>query len=139
MKKLEQGIIGALMVLMMVVVLLSTIELGWLIANDILTPPIILLEIDELLDVFGFFLLVLISLELLETIKAHFVENTFHAEVVLEVAMIAIARKVIILRERAPQPDAHRHSCHHRHPGFGIRRCQACCQTSAPSHRLARL
>jgi uncharacterized membrane protein (DUF373 family) len=96
-KKFEQVIISALIVFMAVVVLLSTIELGWLIVKDILTPPIILLEIDELLDVFGFFLLVLIGLELLETIRSYLVEHVIHAEVVLEVALIAIARKVIIL------------------------------------------
>ena len=96
-KKFEQVIISTLIGLMVVVVLLSTIELGWLIVKDILTPPIILLEIDELLDIFGFFLLVLIGLELLETIRSYLVEHVIHAEVVTEVAMIAIARKIIIL------------------------------------------
>jgi uncharacterized membrane protein (DUF373 family) len=56
-----------------------------------------LLEIDELLEIFGFFLLILIGVELLETIKAYLETNIIHVEVVLEVALIAIARKVIIL------------------------------------------
>jgi uncharacterized membrane protein (DUF373 family) len=96
-KRFEKVIILTLIGLMMVVVLLSTVELGWIILQDILTPPVVLLEINELLDVFGFFMLVLIGLELLETIKAYLVEHTIHTEVVLEVALIAIARKVIIL------------------------------------------
>ena len=96
-KRFERLIIGALIVMMGVVVLLSTVELGWLIIKDILTPPVVLLEIDELLDLFGFFLLVLIGLELLETIRSYLVEHVVHAEVVVEVALIAIARKVIIL------------------------------------------
>ena len=50
--------------MMVVVVLLSTIELGWIIIRDIVTAPVILLEIDELLEIFGFFLLVLIGIEL---------------------------------------------------------------------------
>ena len=54
-------------------------------------------EIDELLEIFGFFLLVLIGIELLETIKAYLATNVIHVEIVLEVALIAIARKVIIL------------------------------------------
>jgi uncharacterized membrane protein (DUF373 family) len=78
-------------------VFLSTLELGWILIRDIVTPPVVLLDINELLDVFGFFLLVLIGIELLETIKTYFVEHVIHAEVVIEVAMIAIARKVIIL------------------------------------------
>jgi uncharacterized membrane protein (DUF373 family) len=41
--------------------------------------------------------MVLIGLELLETIKAYLEKDTVHAEVVFLVAMVAIARKVIIL------------------------------------------
>ena len=83
--------------MMMLVVGLATLELGWVIIRDIITPPIILLEIDELLEIFGFFLLVLIGIELLETIKAYLMTHVVHVEIVLEVALIAIARKVIIL------------------------------------------
>ena len=96
-KKFEQGIVHILIGMMMLVVLLATVELGWIIARDIVTPPVILLEIGELLEIFGFFLLVLIGVELLETIKAYLVEQVIHVEIVLEVALIAIARKVIIL------------------------------------------
>jgi len=96
-KKFEKGVTVTLVVLMALVVLLATVELGWIIVKDIITPPAFLLEIDELLDIFGLFLLVLIGVELLETIKAYVKENIVHVDVVLTVAMIAIARKVIIL------------------------------------------
>ena len=43
------------------------------------------------------FLLVLIGVELLETVKMYLTQKTVHVEVVYTVAMIAIARKVIIL------------------------------------------
>lgn len=96
-KRFEHYIILSLILMMLVVVLLSSIELGWLLVKDIITPPVVLLEIDELLELFGFFMLVLIGLELLETIRAYYVEHTLHAEIVINVAMIAIARKIIIL------------------------------------------
>ena len=96
-KKFEHIIVVSLITMMVIVVVLATIELGWIIIRDIITPPIILLEIDELLEIFGFFLLVLIGIELLETIKAYLLTNVIHVEIVLEVALIAIARKVIIL------------------------------------------
>jgi uncharacterized membrane protein (DUF373 family) len=96
-RKFENVILVVLVFMMGIVVFLSTLELGWIIIQDIVTPPVVLLDIDELLDVFGFFLLVLIGIELFETIKTYFVEHVIHAEVVVEVAMIAIARKVIIL------------------------------------------
>ena len=96
-KKFERVIVLVLIVMMMLVVLLATVELGWIIVKDIVTPPMFLLEIAELLEIFGFFLLVLIGVELLETLKAYLKENVVHVEIVLEVALIAIARKVIIL------------------------------------------
>ena len=96
-KIFERIIVLSLITMMVVVVVLTTIELGWIIIRDIITPPIILLEIEEILEIFGFFLLVLIGIELLETIKAYLKTNVVHVEIVLEVALIAIARKVIIL------------------------------------------
>jgi uncharacterized membrane protein (DUF373 family) len=96
-EKVERLIVLSLLVMMVAAVFLSTVDLGWLIIKDIITPPVILLDINELLDVFGMFLLVLIGIELLETVKMYLTKKTVHVEVVFTVAMIAIARKVIIL------------------------------------------
>lgn len=97
-KKFERMIIFTLLIMMSLVVLLATIELGWIIIKDIITPPIFLLEINELFEIFGLFMLVLISIELLETIaKTYSHESANHAKIVMAVAIIAIARKVIIL------------------------------------------
>jgi len=95
--KFEKFIIMALMLMMAVAVLVSTIELGYILVKDIITPPPVLLQLDQLLEIFGLFLLVLIGFELLETIKTYIEENAVRVEVVLVVAMIAIARKIIIL------------------------------------------
>lgn len=96
-KKFEAWLIRSLSVMLSIVVLLATIELAWLLVQDIMTPPILLLEIDELLELFGFFLLILIGLELIETIRSYERESIVHLEVVLLVAMVAISRKVVIL------------------------------------------
>jgi len=97
-KKFQKIIILVLVVLMAVVLLLSTVELAWVIIKDIITPPMFILEIDELLEIFGLFMLVLIGIELLDTIaKTYMAESTDHAQIVMAVAIIAIARKVIIL------------------------------------------
>ncbi|HNS51737.1 MAG TPA: phosphate-starvation-inducible PsiE family protein [Anaerolineae bacterium] len=94
---LEKVVVFALVAMMALIILLSTAELGWIIVKDIITPPYVLPGITELLDIFGFFLLILIGIELLETIRAYLAEHVIHVEVVLEVALIAVARKVIIL------------------------------------------
>ena len=98
-KFFEKLIVFALVGMMALVVALATIELGWIIVKDIIEPPIFLLDINELLDIFGLFLLVLVGIELLDTIKTYLAKRELHTEVVLLVAMIAVARKVIILDE----------------------------------------
>ena len=97
-KKFEKVMIQALMIMMAIVLFLATLDLGWLIVKDIITPPAGFLSVEELLDIFGLFMLVLIGIELLETImKTYITHDLPHYEVVLSVAIIAIARKVIIL------------------------------------------
>ena len=95
--KFERAITHTLLVLMAGVVLLATIELAWILVKDVLTPPYFLLEVHELLELFGLFLLVLIGIELLHSVKTYIVRREFHLETVLTVAMIAVARKIIVL------------------------------------------
>ncbi|MFZ1134159.1 MAG: phosphate-starvation-inducible PsiE family protein [Candidatus Korobacteraceae bacterium] len=86
----------ALSVMLMIVMLLSTVHLGWMIGEEVLKPPKWLIPVQGLLEIFGYFLLVLIGVELLETLKAYVKRDVIHVRVVLEVALIAMARKVII-------------------------------------------
>jgi len=99
-EKFEHVINWVLLMMLALVVVLATIDLGWLILQDILTPPVMLLEVGELLDLFGVFLLVLIGMELLSTVKSYITKKTVHVEIVLAVGIIAIARKVIILEPK---------------------------------------
>jgi uncharacterized membrane protein (DUF373 family) len=96
-QRFERVVIVALIIMMGMVVLLATAELAFILVKDMVSPPVLILEIDELLDLFGLFLLVLIGIELLETVKAYLVENVIRVHVVFTVALIAISRKVIIL------------------------------------------
>ena len=96
-ERFETIILYSIIVMLMVVLLLTTAELAWVLIQDIISPPLGLIAIEQLLDLFGFFLLILIGLELLESVKAYLVSHVIHVEIVLEVALIAIARKVIVL------------------------------------------
>lgn len=104
-KMFEKVIILALMIMMVVVVIVSTIELGRILVVDLLDFNGSLIDITQLLDIFGFFLLILIGVELLETIKAYLANHVVHVEIVTEVALIAIARKVIILDVKEMKPE----------------------------------
>jgi uncharacterized membrane protein (DUF373 family) len=94
--RVQKLTVMALAGMLIVVVVLSTTHLGVLIAQEIWKPPRWLIPVQGLLDIFGFFLLVLIGVELLETLKAYVRKDIIHVRVVLEVALIAMARKVII-------------------------------------------
>ena len=95
--KFEKMVYMLLMALLMFVLAASLLELIWYIYNSLINTPAFLLESHELTAVLGSFLLVLIGVELLDTIKAYFSENTIHVEIVVLLAIIAIARKVILL------------------------------------------
>src|SRR5271163_1004201 len=94
--KIQKSIVLVLAGMLVFVVFLSMIHLGVLIAQEVWTPPRFLIRVQGLLEIFGYFLLVLIGVELLETLKAYMRKDVIHVRVVLEVALIAMARKVII-------------------------------------------
>jgi len=87
------------LILMTIVVAIAIIELGIILYLDLFDPTddVLFLEIDELFRVFGFFFIILIGFELIETVEMYFKDNIIHAEVVLLVAVIAVSRKVILL------------------------------------------
>jgi uncharacterized membrane protein (DUF373 family) len=95
--RFETAVNVVLLWLMMVVVLLTTVDLGWMIVKDILTPPILMLNVSEILDLFAAMLVVLIGVELLDTIKVYIIEKAIRVELILSVGLVAITRKVIIL------------------------------------------
>ncbi len=94
--KFQKFTVLALAGMLVVVVMLSTVHLGTLIGQKIWEPPRFLIPVQGLLEIFGYFLLVLIGVELLETLRAYLKKDVIHVRVVLEVALIAMARKVII-------------------------------------------
>jgi uncharacterized membrane protein (DUF373 family) len=96
-EKFQRYIVLTLLIFMSLAVLVSTIEVGVILWQQLLIPPVMLLNVTELLEVFGIILMVVIGLELLETIKAYLNHRTVHVEVVLLAALVAVVRKVIIL------------------------------------------
>ena len=98
-KKFERYIVIGLLAMMALVVFLSTVELAVIIVERMLSgvPHLFLLNISDMLEIFGFFMMILIGIELLETIKIYLVDESIHVEIICLVAIVAITRKVIIL------------------------------------------
>jgi uncharacterized membrane protein (DUF373 family) len=96
-RKAEHGVTLVLIVMMSVIVALATLEVGVTIIKVIIAPPVLFPGIDRLLDMFGKVLLVVLGIELLETLRAFAAEGRIRAEIVLTVAVIALARKIILI------------------------------------------
>jgi uncharacterized membrane protein (DUF373 family) len=97
-QKVEKSIIYVLIFLMFLILISATIDLAVYIFKSIAKSDYYLMNFEALIEVFGAFLLVLIGIELLDTIKVYLRRNTVHVEVVVLVAIIALARKIVVLR-----------------------------------------
>jgi uncharacterized membrane protein (DUF373 family) len=96
-KKLNNVVVLVICLMLCVIVVLATVELGVGLVRDIMTPPLFFPGIDQLLDLFGRVLLVVMGLELVETMRIYAVEGVARVEVVITVAAIALARRVVVL------------------------------------------
>jgi uncharacterized membrane protein (DUF373 family) len=103
-QKFERIIYGALIAMLVVLLVFAIAELAWNLFQNLTNVPPLLLENHELVSILGVFLLVLIGVELLDTMLAYFRENTIHVEIVVLLALIAISRKVILLDPTATDP-----------------------------------
>ena len=101
---IERAVVLSLLGMMLVTIVISTVELGIIMYEQILAPPYLFLDIDNLLEIFGFFLMVLIGLELFETIRIYLEESTVHVELVMLVAIVAVSRKIIIIDYKEVEP-----------------------------------
>jgi uncharacterized membrane protein (DUF373 family) len=97
----ERIIVLILLALMGLIITISTFELSASIIDSMINNKsdkgYMLLNISELLELFSFILLIVIGLELFETIKYYLNKHIIQAEFILLVALTAIARKVIVL------------------------------------------
>lgn len=96
-KRLEHWVALVLCGMLCVIVVLATVELGVVLVRDIATPPVLFPGIDKLLDLFSQVLLVVMGIELVETMRVFATEGVARVEVVISVAAIALARRVVIL------------------------------------------
>ena len=94
--RFEKAILVTLTVFVAIVVLAATISMGWLMVQRLTSPGHLIEQVDDLLEIFGAFLMVLIGLELLETLKVREGGNRVRVTMVLIAALIAMSRKIIV-------------------------------------------
>ena len=97
---LQQAIhiaVRVLAVLMVFVIIMGVIDVGWTLYQKLISPPKFILTISDMLAAFGAFMAVLIAIEIFVNITIYLKENVIHVKIVMATALMAIARKVIVL------------------------------------------
>ncbi len=101
----EKFVVGALIVLLLLTIVMGTLELASIVVAEIIDPPYFRVEISRLYEMFSIFLIVLIGLELLRSVKSYIAHGEFKPEIVVEAAIIAIGNKLITLDIKLVAPE----------------------------------
>jgi uncharacterized membrane protein (DUF373 family) len=89
--------IRLLAVLMTMVILWCVADVVLVLYNALSKPPVLLLDLNDIFVVFAAFLAVLIAIEILVNITLYLRDDVIHVQLVVATALMAIARKVIVL------------------------------------------
>ncbi len=89
--------VRVLSVLMVFVIIMGVVDVAWTIYEKINTPPVYILTISDMLATFGAFMAVLIAIEILINITVYLRDDVIHVKIVMATALMAVARKVIVL------------------------------------------
>ena len=87
----------SLALLMIIVIIFGVIDVGWTIYQRFVAEPRFILTMGDVLATFGAFMVVLIAIEIFQNIVLYLRDDVIHVKIVLATALMAIARKVIIL------------------------------------------
>jgi uncharacterized membrane protein (DUF373 family) len=86
-----------LAVLMVFVIVMGVVDVAWTLYQKLIQPPGYILTISDMLASFGAFMAVLIAIEIFINITVYLRDDVIHVKIVMATALMAIARKVIIL------------------------------------------
>lgn len=97
--------VRALAVLMTGVIVFGVADVVYVLYQRLVADPKGLLQISDILATFGAFMAVLIAIEIFVNIISYLREDAIHVRIVLATALMAIARKVIILDYSTTSPQ----------------------------------
>jgi uncharacterized membrane protein (DUF373 family) len=92
-------------IFMTLVILWGVGDVAMEIYNKLMASPFMMLTISDILATFGAFMAVLIAIEIFINITIYLRHDVIHVQIVMATALMAIARKVIILDFQAITPD----------------------------------
>jgi uncharacterized membrane protein (DUF373 family) len=97
--------IRILAVLMVLVIFWSIADVIYVLYTKLISPPYFLLDVEDILQTFAAFMLVLIAVEIFINIRLYLGSNIIPVELVIATALMAVARKVIVLDLKAVSAD----------------------------------
>ena len=89
--------VRAMAIMMIFVIIMGVVDIGWVIWQRMVSPPRFVLTIADMLATFGAFMAVLIAIEIFVNITLYLRDDVIHVKLVIATALMAIARKVIVL------------------------------------------
>jgi uncharacterized membrane protein (DUF373 family) len=104
-ERIERGVVFVLVILLLIAVVLGTIELGRVLLTKIIAAPRFLVDVNTLFESFALFLVIVVGLELLKSIKSYLVQGSINPSFVIEVAIITLGNKLITLDFKAAHPE----------------------------------
>ncbi|HQI77097.1 MAG TPA: phosphate-starvation-inducible PsiE family protein, partial [Candidatus Latescibacteria bacterium] len=96
-KSVINGAVRLLAILMTLVIVWGVLDVLLVLVKRLMEPPIMRLQIADILATFGSFMAVLIAIEIFVNITIYLRDDIIHVKIVMATALMAIARKVIIL------------------------------------------
>ena len=96
-RKIIYCAVRLLAALMTAVILWGVGDVCWVLYTKLMAPPFMMLTINDILATFGAFMAVLIAIEIFVNIIIYLRDDVIHVKIVLATALMAIARKVIIM------------------------------------------
>jgi uncharacterized membrane protein (DUF373 family) len=96
--------VRGLAILMTGVILFGVLDVVYMLYTRLMTAPVMLLQISDILATFGAFMAVLIAIEIFVNITIYLRDDVIHVKIVMATALMAIARKVIILDFKETEP-----------------------------------
>ena len=96
-KKVIHICLRILALFMVIVIISGVVDVAWTIYQKFASKPHFILTINDIFITFGAFMVVLIAIEIFQNIILYLRDDVIHVKIVLATALMAIARKVIIL------------------------------------------
>jgi len=96
--------IRLLAILMVLVIMWCMADVVMVLYQRLMAPPFMLLNLNDIFAVFAAFLAVLIAIEIFANITLYLRDDVIHVKLVIATALMAVARKVIVLDTSVIEP-----------------------------------